>query len=137
MPFLNLKIAPLQNPEQYTAISRRLAAITAEILDKRSEVTAIAIDDLPAARWSIGGEPPARPTAMLEISITTGTNTAEQKERFIAAAFAALERALAAGGPLEAASYVVVRELPAGDWGYGGRTQLARRLEREREQAAA
>jgi hypothetical protein len=28
---------------------------------------------------------------------------------------------------LEDASYVIVREVPASDWGYGGRTQLARR----------
>lgn len=26
------------------------------------------------------------------------------------------------------ASYVVVRELPATDWGYGGQTQAARKL---------
>lgn len=29
---------------------------------------------------------------------------------------------------LASASYVVVRELPATDWGYGGQTQVARKL---------
>jgi 4-oxalocrotonate tautomerase len=31
-------------------------------------------------------------------------------------------------GKLHPASYVIVRELPASDWGYDGITQLQRRL---------
>jgi 4-oxalocrotonate tautomerase len=68
-----------------------------------------------------------RATALLEISITAGTNTVDQKEAFIAAAYAELEAQLGHGQPLEEASYVIVRELPASDWGYGGKTQVARR----------
>jgi 4-oxalocrotonate tautomerase len=75
----------------------------------------------------VGGQDVQKPTALLEISITAGTNTAQEKADFIAAAWAELQRQLAAGGPLEPASYVIVRELPAGDWGYGGKTQAARR----------
>jgi 4-oxalocrotonate tautomerase len=30
-------------------------------------------------------------------------------------------------GPLEEASCVVVQEVPASDWGYGGRTQAGRK----------
>ena len=86
------------------------------------------IDDLPSARWHIGGAPAVQPTALLEISITQGTNTQEEKAAFIQAAFAELQRQLAGDGTLAAASYVVVRELPASDWGYGGRTQQARKL---------
>ena len=86
------------------------------------------IDDLPAARWHIGGAPVVQPTALLEISITQGTNTDDEKAAFIAAAFAELQRQLAGDGAMAAASYVVVRELPASDWGYGGHTQRARKL---------
>ena len=39
-----------------------------------------------------------------------------------------LAQHLAAGGPLAPASYVIVREVPATDWGYAGQTQAARRL---------
>lgn len=63
---------------------------------------------------------PPRPTALLEISITQGTDTPAEKAAFIEAAFAELQRQLGCGGPLEEASYVIVRELPASDWGYGG-----------------
>ena len=54
--------------------------------------------------------------------------TAEEKAAFIQAAFAELQRQLGYyTGQLEEASYVIVREVAASDWGYGGQTQLARR----------
>lgn len=128
MPTLVLKLAPLQNPERYQRLASALTDLTVRLLGKRRDVTAVVIDDLPAARWHIGGVTAAQPTALLEISITEGTNTQEEKAAFIQAAFAELQRRLAGGGALAEASYVVVRELPASDWGYGGRTQQARRL---------
>jgi 4-oxalocrotonate tautomerase len=128
MPTLNLRIAPLQNPERYQRLAAALTALSGELLGKRPAVTAVIIHDLPAAQWYVGGEDVQRPTAMLEISITQGTNTPAEKAAFIRAAYEELERQLAHGGRLEEASYVVVRELPASDWGYGGRTQQERKL---------
>lgn len=128
MPTLNLKVAPLQNPSRYRQLAGALTSLAAELLGKRSEVTAVVIEDLPAARWYVGASEAERPTALLEISITAGTNTEGEKAAFIQAAFGELQRQLGGGGPLEEASYVVVRELPASDWGYGGCTQLARKL---------
>jgi 4-oxalocrotonate tautomerase len=130
MPTLLLKLAPLQNPERYQQLASALTDLTVRLLGKRREVTAVVIDDLPAARWHVGGAPLARPTALLEISITQGTNTPAEKAAFVQAAFAELQRQLAGGGALEPVSYVVVRELPAQDWGYGGTTQLARQQAR-------
>jgi 4-oxalocrotonate tautomerase len=94
----------------------------------------VMIEELPAARWYVGAAPTQRPTAWLEISITAGTNTVAQKSAFIAAAFGALQDLPGSGQglsdvpALEPASYVIVREVPATDWGYGGQTQAARRL---------
>ena len=48
MPTLMLKIAPLQNPERYQALAAALTRLTADILGKRPEVTAVVIDDLEA-----------------------------------------------------------------------------------------
>ena len=127
MPTLQLKVAPLLNPERYRALAQALTLITAQHLGKREEVTAVVIDDLPAARWYIGGRNVQRATALLEITVTAGTNTVAQKQAFIAAAFAELQEQLGHGQPLEEASYVTVREVPASDWGYGGQSQAARR----------
>ncbi len=130
MPTLNLKIAPLHNPALYPALARALTDITVDTLGKRREVTAVVIEDLPDAAWFIGGAALRRPTAWLEISISAGSNTPAQKAAFIAAAQAELQRQLAPGGRLEEASYVIVRELPTGDWGYDGQTQAARQAAR-------
>ena len=127
MPTLQLRVSPLQNPAQYRALAGALTRLSSLHLGKRSEVTAVMIDDIPAARWHVGGSDVTGPTAFLEISITAGTNTEAEKQAFIAAAFKELERQLGSGRPLEPASYVIVRELPATDWGYGGMTQAARR----------
>ena len=53
-------------------------------------------------------------------------NTDAEKAAFIGAAFEALGAAL---GPIAPASYVVVEEIDAAAWGYGGRTQAARRTD--------
>ncbi len=136
MPTLQLKVSPPLNPALYQELARELTAITADILAKRPEVTAVMIEELPAALWHVGARAVQRPTAWLEISITAGTNTPAQKAAFIEAAFAALRRLLGEGQPLEPASYVIVRELPATDWGYGGQTQQARQQARQLAGAA-
>jgi 4-oxalocrotonate tautomerase len=131
MPTLLLKLSPPQAPTRRQTLATALTELTAAILGKRAEVTAVVIESLPQSQWYIGGKLPPGTTALLEISITAGTNTPEEKAQFIEAVFAELQCQLAPDQGLEAASYVVVRELPASDWGYGGLTQQARRLERD------
>lgn len=126
MPTLNLKVAPLLNPPQYSALASALTCLTVLHLGKREAVTAVMIDDLPVARWYIAGRSVQRATALLEVSITSGTNTVEQKEAFIAAAYTELQAQLGNGRPLEEASYVIVREVAGTDWGYSGVSQTAR-----------
>lgn len=128
MPTLQLKVSPLQNPPRYQSLARALTELSTQLLGKRQEVTAVMIEALPAAQWYVGAREVPGPTACLEISITQGTNTAQEKAAFIAAAFAELQTQLGAGQALEPASYVIVRELPATGWGYDGQTQAARKL---------
>ncbi len=131
MPTLRLQISPLQNPERYAALGAALTRITAQVLHKRPEVTVVMIDDLPAARYLVGGRAAEQPMACLEISVTAGTNTADEKRQFIQQAHAELHRQLSVGATLlHEASYVIVRELPATDWGYGGQIQAHRQAQR-------
>lgn len=127
MPTLTLKTCPPQDAPRRRALADALTRITAQTLGKRPEVTAVIIDGVPPGQWFIGGRPAQRATAWLEVNITAGTNTDVQKAAFIEAAFAELQHQLAPDDSLELASYVIVHELPAADWGYGGRTQQARR----------
>lgn len=129
MPFLDVRISLGSTPDGASEIAVELTRLTADLLGKRREVTAVAIDWLPAEQWFIGGEALAgtgRRSFFLKIEITTGTNTKDQKAAFVAAVFAAMERLL---GPLAPASYVVVQEVAADAWGYAGRTQEYRYIE--------
>jgi 4-oxalocrotonate tautomerase len=137
MPTLVLRHRGAPTPADFAALAQQLTEITVRTLAKRGEVTAVLIDAAPTPHWFIGGEVPEQPTAWLEISVTTGTNTAAQKQVFIAEAHAALVAHLGAGAALAEASYVIVRELPASDWGYDGRTQAARQSARQSTQAVS
>lgn len=134
MPTLNLRITPLLNPPIYAALAEQLTALTARVLHKRSEVTVVMIDDLPAARFCVAGQASLQPMACLEINITQDTNSASEKQQFVSEAHALLRRLL---GRLHEASYVIVRELPAGDWGYDGLTQQMRKLARSAPASAS
>jgi len=131
MPTLQLKVSPPVSATVRAALARELTALTARLLGKRPEVTAVMIEALPPAQWHVGAMEIQLATAWLEISITAGTNRQEQKAAYIEEAFALLQRLLGGGEPLEPASYVIVRELPAEDWGYGGHTQAARQRARQ------
>lgn len=132
MPFLDVKVSRGGTPDSAAEIAAELTRLTHELLGKRHEVTAVAVDWLPADQWFIGGESLAAAglrSFFLKIEITTGTNTKNQKAAFVAAAFAAMEKRL---GPLAPASYVVIQEVAADAWGYGGRTQEFRYIEGRR-----
>ena len=130
MPTLQLKLAAPASEAVQAALADELTQLTARVLGKREDLTAVMIEALPPGRWHIGGQVATQATAWLEISITAGTNTEAQKAAFIDAAHTALRQHLAAGLGWAEASYVIERELPATDWGYGGRTQRARHLAR-------
>ena len=126
MPTLRLSISPPQDTAKHQALAVALTHITAQTLGKRAAVTAVLVDERPARCWYVGGEAVQRATALLEISITAGTNSVAQKADFIAQAHAELQRQLAPEGQMETASYVTVQEVAGSDWGYGGFSQQAR-----------
>lgn len=129
MPLLTLTTFPaLTDPGQQQVIAHELGDHTARLLHKRLPVTAVAISGAPVA-WFIGGGPlqdrgDTMRTFALEIRITAGTNTAEEKAAWIAAAWDTMCQAVP--GVVAEASYISIVEIPAGDWGYGGQTQATR-----------
>jgi 4-oxalocrotonate tautomerase len=137
MPFLDVKVSrggtPTNTaPNDAADIAAELTRLTHDLLGKKREVTAVAIDWLPDAQWFIGGRALAaagQRSFFLKIEITTGTNTKDQKAAFVAAVFAAMENLL---GPLAPASYVVIQDVAADAWGYAGRTQEYRYIEGKR-----
>ncbi|MFZ5557786.1 MAG: tautomerase family protein [Pseudomonadota bacterium] len=127
MPYINVKVAgrPLE-PRDVEALAAGVTGLMESVLGKRRALTSVLVEQAGASGWSVGGRIAGAESARahVEASITAGTNTEAEKARFVAEAAALLGRVLPG---LPQATYVVVREVPATDWGYDGRTQLSRR----------
>lgn len=124
MPYLHLRILGEPGPAILDAAAEQLTGLAESVLGKRREVTAVTLETIPKGHWRIGGRT-ARPAFHLEITITQGTNTREQKAAFIAQIWATMTDLV---GELEPASYVVIHEVPGDTWGYQGLTQEARAI---------
>lgn len=128
MPFIRITIAgPSLEPAQIRALQRGTTEQMASILGKKAALTNVLVEQTASASWSIGGET-AEIGAYVDAKITEGTNTSEEKARYIAAAMTMLRDVL--GPSVPKASYVVIHDLAGESWGYDGVTQAARRVAR-------
>ena len=123
MPILSVRLCAAPSAELSGRVAAALTDLTVDVLKKKREVTAVAVDYLPPAQWFIGGESLAArslATFHLDIKVTEGTNTKDEKALYVGRVFAAMEEIV---GPLAPASYIVVHDLRADSWGYQGQTQ--------------
>lgn len=123
MPILIVKLCATPTPELSRCVAAVLTDLTVEVLKKKRELTAVAIEYVPAAEWFIAGTALASQslaTFQLDIKVTEGTNTKDEKAQYVSRVFAALEEII---GPLAAASYIVVHDVRGDSWGYQGQTQ--------------
>lgn len=67
MTSLHLQVAPLQNPERYPLLAQALTDLAERWLGAARETVVVLIDDLPAARWYVAGQPVDRPAAQLQL----------------------------------------------------------------------
>ena len=128
MPFIAIKTSgsPLA-ADAVQALQQETTALMAKIMGKKADVTAVLVEHAPASHWSVGGRALAGSggiTAHVDIKITQGTNATQQKAAMIAATRDMLTRVLPG---LSEVAYVVIDEIPATDWGYGGLTQAERK----------
>lgn len=134
MPFVHIKVAGAEiGAREKQILQKQATGFMVDIMRKRPEVTAVLVDVAEAGSWTVGGEPVAV-AANLDVKVTRGTNTHEEKARFVAAVAAMFREVL--GPDLPVATYVVVDEIEADAWGYDGVTQEERRLLRAQAAAA-
>lgn len=126
MPYLNVRLSTTLPSDAPARVAALLTDLTAEALKKKRELTAVVIDPVRAEHWFIGGAPlgaraqPVAASFFLDIKVTEGTNTKDEKAAYVQRVFAGMQSIL---GPLDPASYVVLHEVRADAWGYGGATQ--------------
>ena len=123
MPFLNVKICGPESVEVTKKVSAFLTKHTVAILGKKEDVIAIAVEYLPASQWAVGGAALAGRglgSFYLNIKITEGTNSKNEKASYVEKVFAEFASTL---GKLTPASYIVIHDVRADAWGFAGATQ--------------
>ena len=100
-----------------------LTDLTADILKKKRDLIAVAVEYVDPAAWFIGGSVLAEEghcSFYLEIKVTEGTNTKDEKSMYVSHVFTALESILGSVAP---ASYITIHDVHADSWGYQGQSQ--------------
>lgn len=124
MPFVNIKVAgPVLTQDQVRHLQEGATTLMADVMRKKRELTAVLVEQVPISGWSLGANSIGM-AAHLEAKVTQGTNTTDEKARFVGEAMSLLRSVL--GPDLNPVSYVIVHEVPADGWGYDGRTQADR-----------
>ncbi|MBT9372397.1 tautomerase family protein [Rhizobium sp. CSW-27] len=126
MPFVHARLAGINaRAEEIRALQQAITRLMEKVLNKRADLTAVLVEVSETAFWSIGGDT-VPVAAHLDVFVTRGTNSEAEKAAFIAEAHALI--AHFCDGRLSEATYVVIQDIDAEAWGYGGRTQAARRV---------
>ncbi|MCJ2081939.1 tautomerase family protein [Methylobacterium sp. J-090] len=123
MPFVNVKVAGPIAAAQIEDLQAGITALMADVLRKKADLTAVLIERVETASWTVGAAP-VTVAAHLDAKVTSGTNTTQEKAHFVTAAHALLGAVL--GRELPTATYVVIDEVPGDAWGYAGQTQAYR-----------
>jgi len=123
MPILNVKVSAKKSAALTKAIAGTLSDLTARILHKKPELTAIAIDYVDPDDWIVGGKSLSEQgmnSFYFDIKITDETNSKEEKSQYIREVFDAFSDLL---GNVHEESYIYVQDVRATAYGFGGKTQ--------------
>jgi 4-oxalocrotonate tautomerase len=124
MPFINIKTNIKKDEKVKEKIVKKVLANTSDILHKDPKVTSILVEFVPFDVWSIDTQ--NQNTFYLDIKITKGTNTKEEKAKYIKETYEGLKDIL---GDITTASYVLIDEVDASLWGFDGITQEYRYIQ--------
>jgi 4-oxalocrotonate tautomerase len=142
MPLITVTYSSSRNAASLKAgIAAAVTELTAKILHKDPNVTAIIVKSVDAADWFAGGRSLADQklaSYWLDIHVSEGTNTKDEKAAYLVAMFKRMGELL---GPLHNESYLHVDEVRGDAYGFGGLTQerryIAGKLEVAPQSAAA
>ena len=124
MPFINIKTNVAKNEKVREELVQKVLENTSVILKKDPIVTSILVEFLPFDSWSINEE--NINTFYLDIKVTKGTNTKEEKANYIQKTYNDIHDIL---GDITPASYVLIDEVDASSWGFYGVTQEYRYIQ--------
>ena len=127
MPLITVTFASQHNRLASKAtIAAEVNRLSSTFLNNDPKVTAIIVQRVEPEDWFAGGSSLADQglaSVWLDIHVTEGNKTKDEKARFIAETFKTMGELL---GPLHKESYIHVHEVRGDAYGYGGLTQERR-----------
>ncbi|CCE02510.1 4-oxalocrotonate tautomerase family protein [Bradyrhizobium sp. STM 3809] len=127
MPLIAITYASQRrSPSLKKDIAETVTALTARLLGKDPKVTAVIVSEADPADWFAGGASLAEQglsSYWIDVHVTEGTNTKDEKAAYLAAVFAAMAELI---GPLHHETYLHVDEVKADAYGFGGLSQERR-----------
>ena len=126
MPMITVRYSSPKGGQLTKAVAQATNALSERFLHKDPTVTAVVVEEIDPTTWFIADRSLAEhglASVWVDVRVTDGTNTREDKEAFLAATFARMGELL---GPLHQESYVHVNEVRGDAYGYGGITQNER-----------
>ena len=126
MPYINMRLGTTLENAQRKQLQEQTTSLMHTVMGKRREVTVVHIDESDPGQWSTNAcsllaDNPVG--AYVDIKVTDGTNTPEEKSEMISRTVEMLKDVV---GAVQEACYVVIDDVPANSWGYNGETQAAR-----------
>jgi 4-oxalocrotonate tautomerase len=123
MPIISISVSGKPNPDLSARLAAEITELTRTHLRKDPTVTAVAVSYVDPHHWFAGGTSLAaqeKNSFWLDIKVVDGTNTKPELSAYLQHVFAAMTAVL---GSVHEESYILVHEVPAAAYGYGGRTQ--------------
>lgn len=118
MPYINIKLNAPKSEELKKEIVEMVLNNSQNILKRKKEVTSILVEFVPFEDWFIYDKNCT--TFYLDIKITKGTTSKDEKRDFIKAIFDKFKELL---GDVSNVSYIKIDEISGDCWGYDGTTQ--------------
>src|SRR4051794_40290235 len=127
MPMITVQVASrAPSGDLSRRIGTTVSDLTVTLLHKDPRVVAVAVEYVAPEHWFIAGTSAAeldRAAFFVDVRISDGTNTKDEKAEFIRRTYEAMDQLL---GGVHEESYVHVDDVRADGYGYGGQTQERR-----------
>ena len=123
MPIINIAVTGQPDAGLSAKIAAQVSDLTKTYLRKDPSVTAIAITYVDPEHWFAGGRSLAAQgmnSFWLDIKVVDGTNTKQELSDYLQHVFASLSDII---GRVHEESYILVHEVSAAAYGFGGKTQ--------------
>jgi 4-oxalocrotonate tautomerase len=136
MPIINVSITGEPDPALSQLIADRVTELTCRHLKKDPTITAVALHYIAPEHWFAGGTSLAAHganTFWLDIKVVDGSNTKTELATYVENMFETMSALL---GKLHTESYILVHEVPAAAYGFGGKTQEYRFISGKLKSAA-